>query len=92
MAGRPKFQFCLRDLFWVVSLIGVSMGSGVAAWRLAQTDYVGVCFPLLLESFACFGAGIGWIFRQPIRGAIAALFAIPLVGSAYFMWVVATEF
>ena len=82
MAERPPFQFRLRDLLWAVSLIGVSLGLGVATWRTAMllskpdpvvTEVSFFLVPAFIGCVTAFCAGIGSIFRESLRGAVAGV-------------------
>ena len=91
---RPKFQFRLQDLLWAIGLIAVALGEWVAFIRFKKWSADPFLFSLIFvyfSSIACFGAGIGCLFRKPIRGgciglAFALVLGVVLVGVlAYFI-------
>ena len=73
MTERLTFQFRMRDLLWAVSLFGVALGLGLTFRRGAATANAESVIPIFLEYIAagaCFGAGVGCLFRKPKLGAI----------------------
>ena len=83
MVERPKFQFRMRDLFWAVSLMGASLGLGVAFFRGDVFGPAG----FLCAYFGCpvlFASGVGCLVRRPFQGAICggliATVILPVLG------------
>ena len=81
MPEQPDFQFRIRDLLCTTSLVGLSLTSGLAFFRLAtganevnakwEATMVLLAFlGTLLGSVAALGAGISCLFRNPRVGAI----------------------
>ena len=70
MAERPKFQFRMRDLLWGVTLIAVSLGTGMACTKATAAGEGLLAMALFAISGASLGAGIGVVFRRPACGAI----------------------
>jgi hypothetical protein len=88
MATRSVFQFRLRDLLWSVSLLAISLGLGLAGWRIAAASRdLFFFFPTFVGSSACFGAGVGCLFQSSAAARIvvtivAALFCANMLGVA----------
>jgi hypothetical protein len=91
MTERSKFQFRMRDLLWAVGLIGVSLAPWAYWHRIDGSDNALVALIAFFASAACFGAGVGCIWRKPDFGAVfGGLAAIPIL--AVLLYVAANEY
>ena len=76
----PRFQFTLRDLFWMTTIIALGMGLMVMAINNANAIGYGVALGVGMVSFGILGIGIGVPFHNTALGMTIAYCLFIIVG------------